>query len=341
MLTWITKILSLQQIDTFTIKLMDWLVYPIVLLGNLVVSQSSCPTIHRPDIRVLDVKLQSQVIPQQLTTYVCQQLQVPDLETYHAVAFEPLIGNKVAVHHMLLFGCDHDLGSFDPHQCGEADTSCRAWMSQYSLGVRGPICLPEDVGARFGKDSFKNLLLQVHWNNQNLSANFSDDSGFRIYYTTRLRKYDLGNVQIGQNDIAIQPFSETTINGSCSPQCTGIFPHSIYLTRTYIHMHYLGIKGRLDLFRNGSLQTVIATDDQYVYDKSPIHNHMTPIEVQAGDEVRLSCTFNSRDGERKKHRVIHFGEGSEAEMCYAFVSYYPRISGFDQCIQMGNRNINC
>ena len=49
-------------------------------------------------------------------------MQVPDLETYHAVAFEPLIGNKDAVHHMLLFGCDHDLGSFvrrflvvDPH----------------------------------------------------------------------------------------------------------------------------------------------------------------------------------------------------------------------------------
>lgn len=37
--------------------------------------------------------------------------QVPDLETYHAVAFEPLIGNKDAVHHMLLFGCDHDFGT--------------------------------------------------------------------------------------------------------------------------------------------------------------------------------------------------------------------------------------
>lgn len=37
--------------------------------------------------------------------------QVPDLETYHAVAFEPLIGNEDAVHHMLLFGCDHDLGT--------------------------------------------------------------------------------------------------------------------------------------------------------------------------------------------------------------------------------------
>lgn len=67
-----------------------------------------------------------------------------------------------------------------------------------------------------------------------------DDSGFRIYYTTRLRQHDLGNVQIGQNQIAIQPLSETTIKGSCSSGCTRMFPHSIYLTRTYIHMHYLG-----------------------------------------------------------------------------------------------------
>ena len=141
----------------------------------------------------------------------------------------------------------------------------------------------------------------------------------------------------------------------------------------------------MELFRNGSLQTVIATDDQYVYDKSPIHNHMTPIEVQAGkcnkrftlqrgitmvkprmckknvvlslsfdmkspilfsspnccefrqlktvlictgDEVRLSCTFNSRDGERKKHRVIHFGEGSEVISFYLFDFFFIFLNFF-------------
>lgn len=31
----------------------------------------------------------------------------------------------------------------------------------------------------------------------------------------------------------------------------------------------------------------------------------------------------------------------QAEMCYAFVSYFPRIRGFDQCIQMGDIDINC
>lgn len=321
---------------------MERLVIVVVfVLKSVVETWASCPAVHQADIRVLEVRLQSHTVPQQQTTYVCQQFQAPDLDTYNAVAFEPLIGNEDAVHHMLLFGCEHDLGTYDIHPCGGVDASCSAWLSQYSVGVRGPICLPTDVGARFGKDSFTKLLLQVHWNNKNLAANITDDSGFRIYYTTRLRQHDLGNVQIGQNQIAIHPLSETTIKGSCSSKCTRMFPHSIYLTRTYIHMHYLGINGRLEVYRNGSLETLIAKDADYVYDKSPIHEHGTPVEILPGDEIRLSCTFNSRDGHRKKDNMVYFGEGSESEMCYAFVSYFPRIRGFDQCIQMGERDINC
>ena len=38
--------------------------------------------------------------------------QVPDNETYHAVSFEPLIGNKDAVHHILVFGCDFQMESY-------------------------------------------------------------------------------------------------------------------------------------------------------------------------------------------------------------------------------------
>ncbi|XP_062607315.1 dopamine beta-hydroxylase-like isoform X2 [Saccostrea cucullata] len=302
---------------------------------------ATCPALQHPDIRILDIRLKPQSVPPKLTTYACQQFQVLENETFQAVAFEPLIGNEGVVHHMLLFGCERSIGTFAIHQCGGVDGSCRAWLTQYSLGVRGPICLPEDVGATFGKNSFTKMLLQVHWNNKNVSNNITDDSGFRIYYTTRLRKHDLGNIQIGQNDISIPPLSETIVRGSCSRQCTRIFPHPIYLTRTYIHMHYLGIKGRLEICRNGSFHTLIAKDEEYTYDKSPIHDHHMPIEVLPSDEIRLTCTFNTRDGQRRREETVYFGEGSEAEMCFAFVSYFPRIRGFDQCIQMGDRNINC
>ncbi|XP_055997218.1 DBH-like monooxygenase protein 1 isoform X2 [Ostrea edulis] len=252
---------------------------------------TSCPAIHQPDIRVLDIRLKPQAIPKELTTYACQQFQVPHTERYEAVAFEPIIGNRDVVHHMLLFGCENDMGTSTIHQCGAQDGTCSTWFAQYSLGVRGPICLPRDVGVQFGKDSFTKMLLQVHWNNNNASANATDDSGFRIYYTTTPRAYDLGNVQIGQNEISIPPQSEVTVRGSCSTRCTRMFHHPIYLTRTYIHMHYLGTSGKLELYRNGSLETLIAKDEDYIYDKSPIHEHQNPIEILPG-----MCITKKRTG---------------------------------------------
>lgn len=87
------------------------LVVVVFVVKSIVETWASCPVVHQADIRVLEVRLQPHPVPQQQTTYVCQQFQVPDLETYHAVAFEPLIGNEDAVHHMLLFGCDHDFGT--------------------------------------------------------------------------------------------------------------------------------------------------------------------------------------------------------------------------------------
>ena len=31
----------------------------------------------------------------------------------------------------------------------------------------------------------------------------------------------------------------------------------------------------------------------------------------------------------------------QAEMCYAFIRYYPFIPGLDQCIQVGYKDVNC
>ena len=28
-------------------------------------------------------------------------------------------------------------------------------------------------------------------------------------------------------------------------------------------------------------------------------------------------------------------------MCYAFITYYPRVPGFDQCVQMSEYDVNC
>ena len=57
--------------------------------------------------------------PQDITKYaptgsvlfVQTSFQVPDNASYQAVKFEPQIGNKEAVHHILVFGCDFKMES--------------------------------------------------------------------------------------------------------------------------------------------------------------------------------------------------------------------------------------
>ena len=71
---------------------------------------------------------------------------------------------------------------------------------------------------------------------------FADTSGIRLYYTKHMRNYEVGNVQIGQNDLEIPAGSRHLLqSGSCSSTCTKrMLPHPIYLTKTYIHMHNMG-----------------------------------------------------------------------------------------------------
>lgn len=45
-----------------------------------------------------------------------------------------------------------------------------------------------------------------------------------------------------------------------------------------------------------------------------------PIEVFAGDEIRTTCVYQSK----YNSKTVHFGEGTADEMCYGFLTYYPR-----------------
>ncbi|XP_033730292.1 dopamine beta-hydroxylase-like isoform X1 [Pecten maximus] len=301
-----------------------------------------CEQTLEADIKFFDIRIPMLEVPTKKTHYVCQKFKVPDTDTFHAVAFEPLISNLDVMHHMLLFGCAYDVQDMDPHECSGADAQCSSWLAQWTMGVDGKIYTPHNAGVRFGKDSYGYMSLQIHWNNEMSAANLTDNSGMRVYYTNRLRQYDVGNVQIGQQDLDIPPHTIHNESGGCSGTCTAaMLPHPVYLTRTYIHMHYLGIHGLLEVYRNGRFLKRVAYDAEYDYKNSPIHVHDPPIEIRPGDELRLTCTFDSLTGARKRNHSLYFGEGSDAEMCYAFVTYFPNVPNFDQCLQFDEYDMNC
>ena len=67
-------------------------------------------------------------------------------------------------------------------------------------------------------------------------------SGMRLHVTSELRAHDIGNVQIGQNAIAIPAdTNKYVISGECPSSCTRVMlPRPIYITEIYLHMHGLG-----------------------------------------------------------------------------------------------------
>ncbi|WAR14568.1 MOX11-like protein, partial [Mya arenaria] len=242
-----------------------------------------------------------------------------------------------------------------PHPCGGIDNRCRSWLVKWDMGMVGDIEMPSNAGVRIGKGAFKYILLQIHWNNPDKRADLTDQSGMRLHVTSSLRPYDIGNVQIGQNEIHIPGLRQSNpVSGGCSGRCTGLMlPRPIHLTDIYLHMHSLGYRAALDIQREREVWERVALEDNYDY-RRPMWHHLNDTAiVNPGDSVRLTCWYNSVDGNRERANMTTFGQGStmtshcpdyisivQAEMCYAFVRYYPQVLGFDQCLQNGTLNIN-
>ncbi|XP_060562497.1 dopamine beta-hydroxylase-like [Ruditapes philippinarum] len=294
------------------------------------------------ETNVIDLRLPYVRVPETKTYYVCQQFEVKDDIPYHVTRFEPIINNTDIIHHMLVFGCDFEMDEKGPHPCDSLDYRCHTWLGKWDVGM-DDLIMQDNGGVRIGKGSFKYLLLQIHWNNEMGLKDETDSSGMRLHVTSHLRANDIGNVQIGQNDINIPGETDhVLISGICPGRCTGLMlPSPIYITNVYLHMHGLGVRATLGIHRDREVTETIATEDNYNYTNPIWHNMSPPVKVNPGEPIEIKCWFDSKNGLRFRQNTTNYGQGTKAEMCYAFIRYYPRILGFDQCLQKGNKTLNC
>ena len=85
--------------------------------------------------------------------------------------------------------------------------------------------LPEHVGIPIGEENggSKYFMLEIHYDNPELKSGIIDDSGFRLFLTNKLRKYDAGTLLIGHKveaTMIIPPKTNWKITGHCMPDCT-------------------------------------------------------------------------------------------------------------------------
>ncbi|XP_039619224.1 dopamine beta-hydroxylase [Polypterus senegalus] len=287
------------------------------------------------NVMTMEVRSPSVTIPGQETTYWCYITELPkNMPKHHIVMYEAVItpGNEALVHHMEVFQCAPQFDSM-PHYNGPCDSKmkpqrlnyCRHVLAAWAMGAKA-FYYPEEAGLAFGGPSSSRFLrLEVHYHNPLLIKDRVDSSGIRLYYTSHLRKYDGGIMELGlvyTPVMAIPPQEENfELTGYCTAKCTetALPQGGMHIFASQLHTHLTGIAVRTVIVRENQEVEIINVDNHFSAHFQEIRMLNKVVTVLPGDTILTTCKYNTMD--REKATVGGFG--IMEEMCVNYVHYYP------------------
>nr|CAG4650823.1 EOG090X0318 [Simocephalus serrulatus] len=291
------------------------------------------------DLRPLLINNVQLNIPAQETTYWCRVVRLPQHfnRKHHILQFESAIeeGRESIVHHMEVFHCEAPVDENIPEYRGpctdpsrpNATHVCKRVLAAWAYGA-GPFIYPPEAGLPIGGPEFNPyVMLEVHYNNPTMRADWVDSSGVRLWYTSHLRQYDAGVMELGleyTDKMAIPPGQNSfTLTGYCLPQCTAVsLPRTgITIFGSQLHTHLLGYRVVTQHFRAGVELHELDRDNHYSTHYQEIRLLANPVQVFPGDALLTTCWFDTSD----KVNVSLGGFSISDEMCVNYVHYFPRI----------------
>ncbi|XP_077997624.1 DBH-like monooxygenase protein 1 homolog [Glandiceps talaboti] len=300
------------------------------------------------DVLTFDLLNDNYLIPEKDTTYMCLGFKLPDLDKkHHMIAFEPVIqqGNEAVVHHILGYRCRYPINETAFHntrfECQPGGMyGCTSIVIGWAIGG-GTFYFPEHAGFSLGMDGDPTfLLLAIHYDNQKGLTDMYDSSGIRIHYTPKLRQYDVGLLTVGQsvdNTHIIPPgASEFSTCGHCIGNITSegfVDPITNELTNisvfgAMVHTHLLGKRlSVVQVGQDGKELATIFKDDYYDFNYQEINKLTDEIVLKPGDGLITTCVYDSS----KRDKITYGGDGTQQEMCLAFLYVYPRVL-MDMCL---------
>ncbi|KAI9347717.1 PHM/PNGase F domain-containing protein [Obelidium mucronatum] len=303
-------------------------------------------------LQSLEIRFPNVTVPSQMTSYLCVHFEVPSDQKYHVVEFEGIVTTSV-VHHMIMYGCYQKPASFgDVYDCARMESAC-SQVPKYRLPVTNSPTLsfivtlawvpgagmqvyPAEAGFAIGTgvSAIKYFSLQIHYNNQDYLQNLIDSSGMRIFYTTQLRPNDIGVLTLGSQEIRIpgnSPNYTSTPWSVCPSGCTQQFTQNLTVVSNGFHMHALGYNVTTRQIRNGKELRPLGVRSYYNFyyqGSSPPDDSNTVI--MPGDTLLTQCYFLPT--ERIRTNATKFGESTNDEMCFNFVTYYPAMPNIGVCL---------
>ncbi|CAH1230841.1 MOXD1 [Branchiostoma lanceolatum] len=237
------------------------------------------------DVQSMEFLNDAYAVPyKRVTNYLYRGFKVPDVGgKKHVIAFEPVVqpGHEGLVHHIFLYACLEDLNPdlYDGVQhlrqspdYPEDWRSCKVTIIAWDVGGAG-IHYPEQVGLSVGAPGDPTfLLMETHYNNVQHKKGIKDSSGIRLLYTSQLREYDLGFMQLGmevRRTQAIPPGCQSFVSvGTCYPDCleNAMEEESIdkiNVVGVHFHAHLAARKMRMRHVRNGVELPWLGSDENF------------------------------------------------------------------------------
>jgi hypothetical protein len=253
--------------------------------------------------------------------YVCFGGKIPATgKKRHITQVSVNIDNTAHAHHL----CIYDMGTkavpTNPEVCdaGGGATKGGKLLHCWAPGADANVLPPE---AGFPVDATKdtNILIEMHYSNIQGAPDSTDNSAATFCTTDQLRQYDADVMAFGSSSFSLPPAQSTTVEATITAQSAFLSQGWIRVIRGWPHMHLLGVAQSTEVLRGGQKVGDLGSTSTYSF-----HNQISyPVDVtiKSGDTIVTKCVYNNTTTS-----VVSFGEETEAEMCYNFVTYYPRIT---------------
>jgi dopamine beta-monooxygenase len=248
---------------------------------------------------------------------------VPINEDLHAIGFETLVqpGNEKFIHHIIAYASPNPWNSSLP--CTNEGFNVLENSYGWATGDV-PLALPPNVGGPLGSKGYQSYALEIHYDNAEMTANVSDNTVVKIYYTNVKREHDLGIFQVGDPIIGLR---ETLVNPqggltqhsfTCGSQCLQEYlTQPVTVIKEHLHMHKTGVNMVNYHVRNDQVIRQGRVDFWDFNQQGHLGVVQAPYQMNPGDSFHTVCNYETSN-------TAKWGLAAEEEMCVAFLYYYPR-----------------
>jgi hypothetical protein len=242
-----------------------------------------------------------------------------------ATRFGSKLDNAKVLHHWLLFFTSENQPE-GAHATAPLPTLLGVnaqLLAGWALG--GPNeAMPPDVGFELPAKGAQ-LNIQWHFYNSTTSVQTDKSAVQLCVVPASARAHVATQTWVGTEDIGgnkwfggagMPPKQMSTFTGTCAPGRKGLGANDpIHIIIFQPHMHQLGVRMQSWVNRKNGMKEAVFDKP---FDFTQQIHYPADITLMPGDTLTATCTFNNTT-----NMGVPFGESSDTEMCYQFVTSWP------------------